>query len=60
MVSSVVADAIGRAVFGDHAFLSLPAFTFSSPLELVLYPGLGVLATAVGVIFIRVLYGART
>ncbi|MGO9905862.1 MAG: chloride channel protein [Solirubrobacteraceae bacterium] len=52
----MLADAIGRAVCGDHAFLSLPAFTFSSPLELVLYAGLGVLATAVGVIFIRVLY----
>ena len=59
VVSSVLADAIGRAVFGDHAFLSLPAFTFSSPLELVLYAGLGVLATAVGVIFIRVLYGGE-
>ncbi len=59
VVSSVVADAIGRGVFGDHAFLSLPAFTFSSPLELVLYAGLGVLATVVGVGFVRVLYGGE-
>jgi CIC family chloride channel protein len=59
VLSSVTADAIGRAVFGSHPFLSLPAFTFSSPLELVLYAGLGVLATGVGVGFIRVLYGGE-
>jgi chloride channel protein, CIC family len=56
VLSSVAADAIGRAVFGNHAFLSLPAFSFSSPIELVLYAGLGVIATVVGVAFIRVLY----
>ncbi len=56
VLSSVAADAIGRAVFGDHAFLSLPAFHFSSPLELILYAGLGVLGTVAGVAFIRVLY----
>ena len=56
VLSSVTADAIGRAVFGSHPFLSLPAFTFTSPLELVLYAGLGVLAVGVGLTFIRVLY----
>ncbi|HEY3828037.1 MAG TPA: chloride channel protein [Solirubrobacteraceae bacterium] len=56
VLSSVTADAIGRAVFGNHPFLSLPAFTFSSPLELLLYAGLGVLATGVGLGFVRVLY----
>ena len=56
VLSSVTADAIGRAAFGSHPFLSLPAFTFSSPLELLLYAGLGVLATAVGLGFVRVLY----
>ena len=59
VLSSVTADAIGRAAFGSHAFLSLPVFTFSSPLELLLYAGLGVLATGVGVAFIRVLYGGE-
>ena len=44
MLSSVTADAIGRAAFGSHPFLTLPAFTFSSPLEYLLYAGLGVLA----------------
>jgi chloride channel protein, CIC family len=56
VLSSVTADAIGRAVFGSHPFLALPGFTFSSPLELILYAGLGALATLVGVAFIRVLY----
>ena len=48
VLSSVTADAIGRAVFGSHPFLTLPGFTFTSPLELVLYAGLGVLAVGVG------------
>ncbi len=59
VLSSITADAIGRAAFGNHPFLSLPSFTFSSPLELLLYAGLGVLATAVGLGFIRVLYSGE-
>jgi chloride channel protein, CIC family len=59
VLSSVTADAIGRAAFGSHSFLSLPAFNFSSPLELVLYAGLGVLATGVGLAFVRVLYAGE-
>ena len=58
-VSSVTAAAIGRAVFGDASFLTLPAFTISSPAELVLYAMLGGVAGVVGVLFIRVLYGAE-
>ena len=56
VLSSVAADAIGRAAFGSHPFLSLPTFNFNSPLELVLYAGLGVLAAGVGLGFVRVLY----
>jgi CIC family chloride channel protein len=59
VLSSVTADAIGRAAFGSHPFLALPGFTFSSPLELVLYAGLGVLATGVGLGFVRVLYAGE-
>jgi CIC family chloride channel protein len=59
VLSSVTADAIGRAAFGSHSFLTLPQFHFTSPLELLLYAGLGVLATVVGVVFIRVLYGGE-
>ncbi len=56
VLSSITADAIGRAAFGNHPFLSFPSFTFSSPLELLLYAGLGVVAVAVGLGFVRVLY----
>lgn len=59
VISSVTADAIGRAAFGSHPFLTLPGFTFTSPLELVLYAGLGVLAVGVGLAFIRVLYAGE-
>jgi CIC family chloride channel protein len=59
VLSSVTADAIGRAAFGSHPFLSLPAFSFSSPLELLLYAGLGVLGSGVGIAFIRVLYAGE-
>jgi CIC family chloride channel protein len=59
VLSSVAADAIGRAAFGSHPFLTLPGFSFTSPLELVLYAGLGVLAVGVGLVFIRVLYAGE-
>jgi CIC family chloride channel protein len=59
VLSSVTADAIGRAAFGSHAFLALPPFSFSSPLELILYGGLGVLASGVGLAFVRVLYAGE-
>ena len=59
VLSSVTADAIGRAAFGSRPFLTLPGFNFTSPLELVLYAGLGVLAVGVGLAFIRVLYAGE-
>lgn len=59
VLSSVAADAIGRAAFGSHPFLSLPTFSFNSPVELVLYAGLGVLATGIGLGFVRVLYAGE-
>jgi chloride channel protein, CIC family len=59
VLSSVTADAIGRAAFGTRAFLSLPAFSFGSPFELVLYAGLGVVACAAGILLVRTVYGAE-
>ena len=59
VLSSVTADAIGRAVFGDNPFLHLPPFHFGSPVELLLYAGLGVIATGVGLGFVRVLYAGE-
>jgi len=57
VLSSFVANIIGRAAFGSQAFLHLPAFELRSPIEYPLYAGLGLLAALVGVAFIRVLYG---
>jgi chloride channel protein, CIC family len=59
VLSSLVADIIGRAAFGSHPFLSLPAFELRSPVEYPLYAVLGVVAAAVGLAFIRMLYGAE-
>jgi chloride channel protein, CIC family len=59
VLSSFVADIIGRAAFGSHPFLTLPAFQLRSPLEYPLYAGLGLVAAIVGVAFIRVLYGSE-
>ena len=59
VLSSVAADAIGRAVFGSNPFLRLPPFHFGSPVELLLYGGLGVIATGVGLGFVRILYAGE-
>ncbi len=57
VLASVTASVIGRTAFGDHPFLALPTFTLTSPIELVLYTALGVIAALVGVAFIKILYG---
>ena len=57
VLSSFVANIIGRAAFGSHPFLHLPGFELRSPVEYPLYAGLGLVAALAGVAFIRVLYG---
>ncbi|MGH9094431.1 MAG: chloride channel protein, partial [Acidimicrobiales bacterium] len=57
VLASVTAAVIGRAAFGTHSFLALPAFHVVSGSEYLLYALLGVLAAVVGVGFIKVLYG---
>ena len=59
VLASVLAAIIGRAAFGSHPFLELPPFALTSLWEYLLYAGLGLLATAVGLTFVRVLYGAE-
>jgi CIC family chloride channel protein len=59
VLASFVADIIGRAAFGTHPFLTLPAFQISSPAEYPLYALLGLLAALAGVAFVRVLYGTE-
>lgn len=57
VLSSVTASVIGRSAFGDQPFLQLPGFRLVSPVEFLLYAGLGLLTALAGVAFIRVLYG---
>jgi CIC family chloride channel protein len=57
VLASVVATAVGRIAFGSEAFLTLPPFTLVSGWEYPLYALLGLIAAAVGILFIRVLYG---
>ncbi|WP_246128171.1 chloride channel protein, partial [Amycolatopsis rhizosphaerae] len=56
VLSSVTASVVGRAVFGNAAFLSLPPFTLRNPVEYLLFVALGILVGASGVLFTRVLY----
>ena len=59
VLSSVVAAALARGLFGSASFLHLPPFELTSPLELVPYALLGVLAGVVAVGFVRFLYAAE-
>jgi CIC family chloride channel protein len=59
VLASVTADIIGRAAFGNQAFLTLPAFHIVSTWEFALYAVLGVLGGLAGLAFIRVLYGTE-
>ncbi len=56
VLASVTASIIGRAAFGDAAFLSLPDFHVDNPAQYGLFALLGLAATAVGVGFTRFLY----
>ncbi|MFG2309873.1 chloride channel protein [Streptomyces sp. NPDC048566] len=56
VLASVTASVIGRAAFGDVAFLHLPAFHVDHVSQYGLFALLGVVAALVGVGFSRVLY----
>jgi CIC family chloride channel protein len=56
VLASVTASVVGRAAFGDTAFLHLPGFHVRHPAEYLLYAGLGLLAGGIGVGFTRILY----
>jgi CIC family chloride channel protein len=56
VLSSVTADIVGRAMLGDHPFLSLPTFAVRSPTEYLFYVALGVAVGVVGVAFSKILY----
>ncbi|MDO0939052.1 chloride channel protein [Streptomyces sp. DG2A-72] len=56
VLASVTASVIGRAAFGDVAFLNLPAFHVDHLAQYALFALLGVVAAVVGVGFSRFLY----
>jgi chloride channel protein, CIC family len=56
VLASVTASVIGRAAFGNHPFLDLPAFGLRSPWEYLAFALLGVVIGAVGVTFTHILY----
>ncbi len=56
VLSSVTASVIGRAAFGNHPFLDLPAFTLKSGWEYLGFAVLGIVIGAVGVGFTHILY----
>ena len=56
VLASVTAGVVGRAAFGNTAFLDLPPFTLRNPVEYLLFVVLGVVVGACGVLFTRVLY----
>ena len=56
VLSSVTAAVIGRAMLGNHPFLSLPVFSVRSPFEYLLYIVLGVAVGIIGVAFSKTLY----
>ncbi|GAA1494417.1 chloride channel protein [Curtobacterium herbarum] len=55
-IASVTAALIGRAAFGDTAFLHLPSIGAVTPPEYLLFAALGLLAGMIGIGFTRVLY----
>ncbi len=56
VLSSVVADAIGHAYFGDHPAFLIPEYRLESALEFPLYGLLGIVAAVAALVFVWILY----
>lgn len=56
LISSMAADAVGQAVFGSHAFFTLPHLVLPSTTGYLLCIGLGLAAGVVGIAFQKALY----
>jgi chloride channel protein, CIC family len=60
VVASILAATVGRWAFGNHPVLAMPAvFSVSSPWELLLYVGLGLLTGVVSVVYSRGVWKAQ-
>lgn len=56
VIASVTANVVAEVIAGDRAILTLPTFGLGSPVELVLFGVLGLLAGLLGWAFARILY----
>jgi len=56
LISSMAADAVGQAVFGSHAFFTLPHLVLPSTSGYLLCIGLGLVAGVAGVAFQKAVY----
>lgn len=56
VLSAVTASVVWRSAFGNETVLDVPAFGLRNPIELIFYVILGLLAAAVAIAFIRILY----
>ncbi|MBU0513297.1 MAG: chloride channel protein [Proteobacteria bacterium] len=59
IISSVVAYSLFTFVFGQEAIFDTPKFQFTNPLELLVYAVLGLVCAPLGILYIKVFYGAR-
>ena len=59
VVSSVISAVVGRAFLGNHPSFNAAAFQLASPLELLLYGVLGVLAALWATGFVKLLYAVE-
>lgn len=56
VISAVSAGIVSRAILGDHPAFTIPTYTMTSPWEIGLFFGLGLLAPLVAYVFVVALY----
>jgi len=59
IISSVVAYTLFTMIFGHESIFAIPEFHFTNPLELPVYAVLGLVCAPLGIMYIKVFYGAR-
>jgi CIC family chloride channel protein len=59
IISSVVAYSLFTLIYGHEPIFATPQFQFANPLELLVYAVLGLVCAPLGILFIKLFYGAR-
>jgi len=59
IVSSVVANSIFTAIFGNQSIFEIPPIRFAHPFELLLYALLGLVCVPFGYLYVKAFYGLR-